>query len=34
MRYKLLLSFAISLLIASNLSAQFTLENAFPNLSI
>jgi len=33
MRYKLILSFAISLLIASNVSAQFSLENAFPNLS-
>jgi glucose/arabinose dehydrogenase len=33
MSYKLVLSFAISLLIASNISAQFTLENAFPNLS-
>jgi len=33
MRYKLILSFAISFLIASNVSAQFSLENAFPNLS-
>jgi len=33
MRYKLILSFLISLMIASNLSAQFTLENAFPNLT-
>jgi glucose/arabinose dehydrogenase len=33
MRYKLILSFAISLLISSNVSAQFSLENAFPNLS-
>ncbi len=33
MRYKLILSFFISLLIASNIRAQFSLENAFPNLS-
>ncbi len=33
MRSKLILSFLISLMIASNVSAQFSLENAFPNLS-
>lgn len=33
MRDKLILSFLISLFIASNVRAQFTLENAFPNLS-
>ena len=33
MRDKLILSFLISLFIASNVKAQFTLENAFPNLS-
>lgn len=33
MRDKLILSFLISLFIASNVEAQFTLENAFPNLS-
>jgi glucose/arabinose dehydrogenase len=33
MRSNLILSFAISLLISSNVSAQFTLEDAFPNLS-
>ena len=33
MRYKLILSFLISLIITSNVSAQITLENAFPNLS-
>ncbi len=33
MRYKLILSFLISLMIASSVSAQFSLENAFPSLS-
>lgn len=33
MRCKLILSFLISLVIASNVSAQLTMENAFPNLS-
>ncbi len=33
MKYKLILSFLISLIIVSNVRAQLTLENAFPNLS-